>query len=79
MRIEPRCCISLINTCFGSKEIKLNNDIDKTEKALKLFGVNPNDLQNNLKLENNNYIARFRYDTKRIKAQLNIKMDLKKT
>lgn len=50
----------------------------RTEKALKLFGVNPNDLQNNLKLENNNYIARFRYDNKRIKAQLNIKMDLKK-
>ncbi|MGJ0159203.1 hypothetical protein ACP0SI_09140 [Campylobacter coli] len=50
----------------------------RTEKALKLFGVNPNDLQNNLKLENNNYIARFRYDTERIKAQLNIKMDLEK-
>jgi len=51
---------------------------ERTEKALKLFGVNPNDLQNNLKLENNNYIARIRYDTDRIKAQLNIKMDLEK-
>ncbi|TLD89538.1 hypothetical protein LS66_004310 [Helicobacter sp. MIT 03-1614] len=50
----------------------------RTEKLLKVFRVNPNNLQNNLKLENNNYIVRIRYDTKRIKAQLNVEMDSKK-
>lgn len=50
----------------------------RTEKLLESFKVNLNDLQNNLKLENNLYIARFRYDTLRIKSKLNIKTDLEK-
>ena len=50
----------------------------RTEKLLESFKINPNDLQNDLKLENNLYIARFRYDTLRIKSQLNIKTDLEK-
>lgn len=50
----------------------------RTEKLLELFEINPNNLQNNLKLENNLYVARFKYDKSRIKAQLNIATDLKK-
>ncbi|EJB5790954.1 methyltransferase [Campylobacter coli] len=29
VKIEPKYCISLINTCFDSKEITLDNDISR--------------------------------------------------
>lgn len=56
----------------------LSNSTQRTKKLLQFFKINDSDLQKNLKIDNNGYVARFKYDTLRIKSQLNIEMDLQK-
>ncbi|RDU59109.1 hypothetical protein CQA53_11625, partial [Helicobacter didelphidarum] len=62
--------------CEANYDILDSNE--RTKKLLNLFNVNDRKLEENLQFENNHYIARFRYDTWRIKSQLNIQLNTDK-